>query len=101
VRRVDDEGSGSKRFILATADKGLARIASALFHYKDEHDDAGSLSQRLEAWWSQADARTIANKFMTTVERLDESTRQTNTCRSSDYIQSLVLAGERYLLESR
>jgi hypothetical protein len=98
VRRVQEEGSNRKRFLLATADKSLARISSSLFHYGDELDGLEMLAHRLCSWWTPEDANSIAEAFCTYVDKLDEPKRRTNGEMQGDYIADLIIAGEQRLL---
>lgn len=99
VRRVQEEGSDCKRFILATADKGLSRSASALFHYADERDGPGTLAARLSAWWRARDAQTIADVFLAYVDRLNDPTRQSKSDATLGYVERLIHTGEQRLFE--
>ena len=99
VRRVQEEGSDRKRFLLATADKSLARISSSLFHYGDDLDGPDLLTSRLCSWWAPEDAASIAAAIGAYVNRLDEPTRKTNAEMQGDYIADLIVAGERRLLD--
>lgn len=97
VRRVNEEGGGHKRFILATADKGLARIASSLFPFDDEDDDADKMAHRLEAWWSTSEARTIADAFFAALCRINDPARR--AAPLNEDISTLISAGERRLID--
>lgn len=101
VRRVSEEGSDRKRFLLATADRSLARIGSLAFHYGNELDSYEMLAKRLRDWWTADDAERIAATFSTYVERSDDPTRKTNSVTPGNHISDLISAGEERLLEWR
>jgi hypothetical protein len=79
VRRVEEEGRGTKRFLLATADRALALVASLLLQHPDDLEGPESLARQLTAWWPPADAQAIASAFVTYVNRLSDGGRRTNS----------------------
>lgn len=97
VRRVEEEGRGTKRFLFATADRALALVASSLIQHADDLDRPESLATQLTAWWPPADAQTIASVFAAYVNQLGDGGRRTNSEVPADYVDNLIAAGERLL----
>ena len=59
VRKAQDGEGERRRYVFATADKRLAKIAPLLLSC----DPAPELERTLAPWWSQADASSIARKL--------------------------------------
>lgn len=72
VRRVQLSETEGRRFILATADRALADIASAALLGLEASDDLPSLDQRLAEWWHPRDARRIARRYFDCVEKISD-----------------------------
>jgi hypothetical protein len=97
VRRVHEESDGSKRFILATTDKGLSRVAGLLFPFDGGEDDADSMVERLSIWWHPADARTIADALFQALSRINDPARRTTPL--NEIISTLISRGEEQLMK--
>lgn len=97
VRRVNEESGDSKRFMLATADKGLCRVAKLLFPFDDEEDDVDSMVERLSNWWHPVDARAIADAFFQALSRINDAARRMTPLNES--ISTLISRGEELLTQ--
>ncbi|CCV13171.1 conserved hypothetical protein [Mesorhizobium sp. STM 4661] len=97
VRRIDAGDRERKRYIFATADKGLARIAPLLLKDPHDNDIEIGLATALEAWWPHRDARRIVTALTEYIDHADKSERQINGPVSSDFIDALIERGESNL----
>jgi hypothetical protein len=95
VRRVNEGSGDSRRFILATADKGLSRVARMLFPFDDEEDDADSMVERLSGWWHPVDARAIADALFQALSQINDPARRMKPLGEST--STLISRGEELL----
>lgn len=98
IRRTQ-EGSGGERFILASADKGLQRVAASLVSRVDEPDDVAlAVAARLVAWWPSQQAKRIADSYAGRLRDMNDVGRNVNMSTPPvDYISTLIVKGEQSL----
>jgi hypothetical protein len=63
IQRVPDDSSDT-RFLFASFDKGLHRVASMLFERSQDPSGKETLVLGLERWWPEKDARCIADRLV-------------------------------------
>lgn len=98
TRSVQDRGTETRRFLLATSDKALSRIASALFHNEDT-DNTLQMAARLREWWQRpGDAERIAAKFFQLIDDPQSQERQLHREVPNDFISALIADKEARVL---
>lgn len=93
VSRAEDE---SCRYIFASADVSLVRIARTLLLQPEASDGWPSFAQALAEWWSEADARAIADAMFARVQHLQASDCPLPNPSSSD-IDAMIADGEAWI----
>lgn len=68
VRQVKNSDFDEHQFVLATADKALAEIASVLFCGGESEDPRDEFTAAFEKWWPKRDAMEIANRLIDGIE---------------------------------
>ena len=71
VRRVGRTVEEGRYYVFATADRSLARIATAMVLDADRGDGRVEYARRLSDWWPECDAATIAGELLSHVERVE------------------------------
>lgn len=97
VRRANGAHDSNTRYLFASLDEGLCRIARTLFTAPDEDLELVRLARELATWWPHDHARTIANSLSAYVRRGRDPTwyqRQRNTPNA---ITEFVARGEARL----
>lgn len=97
VRRVNEQGLGRRRYLLASADRGLARVASLLFQFDGKEDDAEKLAGRLQTWWPFEEALTLSQSCVEALRCINEPEWRSTPLRND--ISSLIAEGERRLID--
>lgn len=63
ARRIKEEADGPARFIFATGDRGLAKIAKLILVDAESVELVEQLTRQMSAWWSESEARMLAERF--------------------------------------
>lgn len=95
-RRVSSANECPNRYIFASGDLKLVRIASRLFLGPVPADGWPSLEESLSEWWSEADARRLADTVFARFDTARFKTRALPTFPAGD-IDARISAGEMVL----
>lgn len=93
VRRVAGAEQERRRYVFASGDLSLVRIATTLLLQPQPADSWPSLGQALAEWWSERDAQKLADAMFDRVDRLQASDRPLPN-PSPDLVDRLIAAGE-------
>ena len=93
VLRSSSSDADGTRVLLATADKGLAKIAPVLLSALDPDDEQPLLVDHLRAWWPKLEATTLAQAFKDTVARENHPDRPPPK-KGPGVIDDMIAAGE-------
>lgn len=99
VRRVNDTSDGSVRYLFASLDKSLQRLAGALFEYGADGLRKEAIVGGLEQWWPRADAETIAARLEDLFSIVNAQDSSVDRSRSAGYVDEAIARGERKLRE--
>jgi len=100
VRRVTGAEQERRRYVFASGDLSLVRIARTLFLQPEAADGWPSLGQALEEWWSEKDAQNLADAMFERVDRLQAASRPLPD-PSADFVDHLIAMGEARVREWR
>lgn len=94
VRRARTAEQNKRRYIFASGDHALVRMASRLFLQPEPADGWPSFSEALAEWWSAIDARRLAEAVFDRMNRLQASDRPWPD-PSPDFVADLTMGGEQ------
>lgn len=93
VLRASKSDADETRVLLATADKGLGKIAPVMMSALEPNDDQVLLIDHLRAWWPEADAVILAEAFRDTLARENHPDRPPPKT-GAKVIDDFIAAGE-------
>ncbi len=96
VRRVAVAEAERRRYVFASGDLSLVRIARTLLLQPQAADGWPSLGEALAEWWSPKDAQALADAMFDRVERLQVSGRPLPDPAVGD-IDAMIAAGEAWV----
>ncbi len=91
IQRVRDPANEENWFILATADKSLAAVAS-LANLSAVQDD---IAQAFQKWWPKRDAMNIADEFIRIAELVSQRPMRTSKANDESPVEKFIRVGER------
>jgi len=95
ARRVNDDGQeGRMRFIFASFDVHLRRIARLLFEFGTDRSAPDALPAALSQWWSRSDASRIASTMFGHIERCRKPDWRPKSAADPSFIDDLIARGE-------
>lgn len=97
VRRVNEAGTGSVRYLFASLDKNLHRIARSLFEIGANGIQQDNIVSELSRWWPQQDARTISEHMAELFVNIDHPDRAAKRSQIAVILDSLIVSGEASL----
>lgn len=100
VSRVSRAEAQRRRYIFASADFSLVRIARTLLLQPVSSDGWPSFAQALAEWWPLAEAQVIADAMFERVQRLQASDRPLPSPSASD-IDAMISDGEAWIRDWR
>lgn len=100
VLRVSRAENERRRYIFASADVSLVRIARTLLLQAVAGDGWPSFAQALAEWWPEAEARAIADAMFERVQRLQASDRPLPNPSNPD-IDARIAGGEAWIRKWR
>lgn len=95
TRRMLDGDDPGKRYVFATADRGLAEIAALLPIDADEHQLEGELARLMGVWWPQPSVDIVAARFNDAILVASSRSAPSGPPGSEDPIGDMILEGER------
>lgn len=102
VHRVNEAATvGTPRYLFASMDRNLHYIARSLFDFGTNGIQQDAIVSELSKWWPEASARVIAKRMAALFESADDSARAVNRPQISSYVDDLIAAGERILVQWR
>ena len=97
VRRVNEGCTGDTRYLFASLDEGLRRIARTLFTTTTEDPSLDRLAHELKAWWPADQARAIANHLSEAMHRARDQSWYELQRSSPNTISEFIAEGESTL----
>ncbi|MCG7394236.1 hypothetical protein MHY87_15120 [Microvirga sp. ACRRW] len=101
AERVLKSEQERRRYIFATSDKSLARVAPLLVNDLYDLDGDAGLAAALGAWWPQGEAKRIVSTLIDYMSRSDAPDRHNNQPAPADFIDRLTECGEECLRSSK
>jgi len=98
VKRIEESNGSNNRYIFATADKLLAKIAPVLLLQPTAHDGNPSLYDAFQCWWpDNDDAKKIVDKILDFIKSVDATdTRKVNSGKQNT-IEQMIADGEKHI----
>jgi hypothetical protein len=101
VRRVNEEGhDGKRRYLFASFDRHLRRIAKLMFEFGAESSPPHVLPDVLSKWWAPSDAERISTTLFNHIEHVRSPEWKTKTASHPGFIDELIREGERRIREA-
>lgn len=100
VLRVSRAEAERRRYIFASADFSLVRIARTLLLQPEASDGWPSLGQALAEWWTTKDAQVVADAMFERVKRLQAVNRPLPNPNARD-IDAMIAEGEAWIRDWR
>lgn len=94
AQRMREAGEGPYRFFFATADRGLAAIASYIVIDAEEDQLEEAMIARLNGWWNERDARILGREFTARILAVRNRPPPTGLKGLGDPIAHWIAAGE-------
>lgn len=96
-RRMREEGDGPRRYILATADRGLAAIAAFLVIDADEDQLEDEMGARHRVWWRESEAKALGEEFAARLRRVANRPPPIGPAGLDDPISHWTAKGEAFV----
>ncbi|MEJ1129067.1 hypothetical protein V9L20_15905 [Variovorax sp. CCNWLW225] len=95
VRRVNEEGrDGKTRYLFASFDKHLRKIAKLLFDFGTDRSRDEALPEALSQWWGSSDAQRIAVEMRGHLDHIRSPQWKAKVAPRPDFIGELIREGE-------
>jgi len=94
---VSKATDGQTRYLFASLDDGLRRVARMLFGYGTDTGERDELITALSQWWSPSDAAVVADALHSLYGRADDANRQVHRQQVAAFIDNMIAAGEAEL----
>jgi len=95
VRRVNEEGNeGKTRYLFASFDKHLRKIAKLLFDLGADQSRDEALPEALSQWWSISDAQRIVTAMHDHLYHIKSPQWKAKLAPRRDFIRELIRGGE-------
>ncbi len=98
IKKVNEAEDGEKRYLFASTDKTLHKMARFLFDFGADHLHVDPMVEGFSAWWPRNQARQIAERLARLIEEIPESSRAINSRQAEYFIEDLIERGERIIL---
>jgi hypothetical protein len=98
IKKVNEAEGGSTRFLFASADKALHRMAKFLFEFSANGIQIERLISGLAVWWPLDQAEQIAVRIARLFEDASNPTRAIHTVQHAEFIDRMIARGEKAIL---
>ncbi|WP_374661824.1 hypothetical protein [Inhella sp.] len=101
IKKVNEAEGGSTRYLFASADKALHRMAKFLFEFSANGIRIERLIAGLAVWWPPNEAERIAACIVRLLDEASNSARAIHTAQRAGFIDHMIARGEEAILTWR
>jgi len=98
IKKVNDAEGESTRYLFASTDKTLHKMAKFLFDFGANGIHIAPMIEGLAAWWPMDQAEQIADRMARLLEEVDDPARAFNSPQPNGFIDRLTDNGEQTVL---
>lgn len=99
IAKVNEAAGGETRYLFASADKTLHKMAKFLFDFGPDGIHTAPMIDGLSAWWPRNQAKQIAERMARLIEEVADPARAFNSTQPKGFIDRLIDRGERGILD--
>jgi hypothetical protein len=101
IRKVNEAEGGDKRYLFASADKTLHKMAKFLFDFGANGVNVDPMIDGLSAWWPIVQAEQIADRMARLLDEAEDPARAFNSPQPDGFIDRLTADGERLVVAAQ